>query len=137
MSVSGLSDEELLASQELGSFALFYRAHVEGLLGFLRRRTGDAELAADLTAKPLGTPSIRWNDAGCRGTLVMDRTVSGRMTAGADVRVDLSNSLVDAVQEGGVALASSEDGRDPAGHLRVADSTVLGSIHVRAVESAE
>jgi hypothetical protein len=95
------------------------------------------ELAADLTAKPLATPSIRWNDAGCRGTLVMDRTVSGRVTAGADVRVDLSNSLVDAVQEGGVALASSEDGRDPAGHLRVADSTVLGSIHVRAVESAE
>ena len=51
MSVSGLSDEELLASHELGSFALFYRAHVEGLLGFLRRRTGDAELAADLTAE--------------------------------------------------------------------------------------
>jgi hypothetical protein len=29
-----LTDEELLASHELGSFAVFYRAHVDGLLGF-------------------------------------------------------------------------------------------------------
>lgn len=46
-----LSDDELLASHELGSFALFYRAHVDGLLGFFCRRTGDAQLAADLTAE--------------------------------------------------------------------------------------
>jgi DNA-directed RNA polymerase specialized sigma24 family protein len=46
-----LTDEELLTSHELGSFALFYRAHVDELLGFFCRRTGDAELAADLTAE--------------------------------------------------------------------------------------
>jgi hypothetical protein len=28
------TDEELLASRELGSFAVFYRSHVDGLLGF-------------------------------------------------------------------------------------------------------
>src|SRR5262245_43228609 len=44
------SDEELLASHELGSFAIFYRRHVEELLGFFRRRTRDPALAADLTA---------------------------------------------------------------------------------------
>jgi RNA polymerase sigma-70 factor (ECF subfamily) len=46
-----LSDDELLASHELGSFAVFYRAHVDELLGFFCRRTHDAELAADLTAE--------------------------------------------------------------------------------------
>jgi hypothetical protein len=47
-----LSDEELLASHELGSFAIFYRRHVEELLGFFRRRTHDPELAANLMAAP-------------------------------------------------------------------------------------
>ena len=51
MSTPAPTDEELLASHELGSFALFYRAHVDGLLGYFCRRTHDAELAADLTAE--------------------------------------------------------------------------------------
>jgi RNA polymerase sigma-70 factor (ECF subfamily) len=51
MSTPALSDEELLASHELGSFAIFYRGHVDGLLGFFCRRTRDPELAADLTAE--------------------------------------------------------------------------------------
>ena len=51
MTTPARSDEELLASHELGSFALFYRAHVDGLLGYFCRRTHDAELAADLTAE--------------------------------------------------------------------------------------
>jgi RNA polymerase sigma-70 factor (ECF subfamily) len=51
MNTPALTDEELLASHELGSFAVFYRAHVDALLGFFCRRTHDAELAADLTAE--------------------------------------------------------------------------------------
>src|ERR671931_228683 len=51
MATKTLSDEDLLASHELGSFAIFYRRHAEAVLGFFRRRTGDAELAADLTAE--------------------------------------------------------------------------------------
>src|ERR671915_1956148 len=45
------SDDELLASLEPGSFAVFYRRHVEDLVAFFMRRTRDAELAADLTAE--------------------------------------------------------------------------------------
>ena len=45
------SDEELLASREPGSFAVFYRRHVEDLVAFFMRRTRNAELAADLTAE--------------------------------------------------------------------------------------
>jgi RNA polymerase sigma factor (sigma-70 family) len=51
MATPAPSDEQLLASHELGSFAVFYRAHVEQLLGYFARRTRDAELAADLTAE--------------------------------------------------------------------------------------
>jgi RNA polymerase sigma factor (sigma-70 family) len=51
MATSAPSDEQLLASDELGSFAVFYRAHVDQLLGYFARRTRDAELAADLTAE--------------------------------------------------------------------------------------
>jgi RNA polymerase sigma-70 factor (ECF subfamily) len=45
------SDDELLAGSEPGSFAVFYRHHVEDLVAFFMRRTGNAELAADLTAE--------------------------------------------------------------------------------------
>jgi RNA polymerase sigma factor (sigma-70 family) len=51
MNTPALTDEELLASHEPGTFAVFYRAHVDALLGFFCRRTHDAELAADLTAE--------------------------------------------------------------------------------------
>src|SRR5215211_237330 len=54
------SDDELLTSRELGSFAVFYRRHVEGVLAFFARRTRDAELAADLTAETFaGAPPAR------------------------------------------------------------------------------
>jgi RNA polymerase sigma factor (sigma-70 family) len=46
-----LTDEELLARRDEDAFACFYRRHAAPLLGYLVRRTGDAELAADLTAE--------------------------------------------------------------------------------------
>jgi DNA-directed RNA polymerase specialized sigma24 family protein len=53
------TDEELLAalsrSREPAAFSAFYRRHVDDVLGFLARRTGDAELAADLTAEVFAT----------------------------------------------------------------------------------
>lgn len=42
------TDEELLVA---GDFTAFYRRHARAVLGFHLRRTGDAELAADLTAE--------------------------------------------------------------------------------------
>jgi RNA polymerase sigma factor (sigma-70 family) len=47
------TDEELLAAVdgEPEAFAVFYGRHVRPLLGYLVRRTGDAELAADLCAE--------------------------------------------------------------------------------------
>lgn len=51
MTGDGLTDEELLARRDEDAFACFYRRHAAPLLGYLVRRTGDAELAADLTAE--------------------------------------------------------------------------------------
>ena len=51
MSTATESDDELLASLEPGSFAVFYRRQVEDLVAFFMGRTRDAELAGDLTAE--------------------------------------------------------------------------------------
>ena len=49
--VRELTDDELLLAGDTESFALFYRRHVDWVLGFLHRRTRDPELAADLCAE--------------------------------------------------------------------------------------
>ena len=67
------TDEELLASHETAAFGLFYDRHVRTLLGYFQRRTGDPQVAADLTAEtfasaivaqeryvPTGAPALSW-----------------------------------------------------------------------------
>src|SRR3954454_25397774 len=51
--MNGSSDEALLlaARRDAEAFAEFYRRHARALAGFLVRRTGDAEAAADLLAE--------------------------------------------------------------------------------------
>jgi RNA polymerase sigma-70 factor (ECF subfamily) len=48
-----LSDEQLLAQtpRDASVFGVFYERHAESVFAYLRRRTGDAEVAADLTAE--------------------------------------------------------------------------------------
>jgi RNA polymerase sigma-70 factor (ECF subfamily) len=68
-------DDRLLerAAQDPEAFGLFYRRHERAVIGYFMRRTGDAELAADLTAEtfaaalesacryePAGTPASAW-----------------------------------------------------------------------------
>jgi RNA polymerase sigma factor (sigma-70 family) len=45
------SDAELLTRRDADSFAAFYRRHARRLAGYLMRATGNAEVAADLTAE--------------------------------------------------------------------------------------
>ncbi|HET8977768.1 MAG TPA: RNA polymerase sigma factor [Solirubrobacteraceae bacterium] len=47
------NDDEVLAAaaEEADAFAVFYRRYERPILAFFRRRTGDAEIAADLTAE--------------------------------------------------------------------------------------
>ena len=70
---TSFSDEDLLASHESEAFGVFYDRHARTLLGYFARRTGDPEVAADLTAEtfasaivaqdrytPTGAPAIAW-----------------------------------------------------------------------------
>jgi RNA polymerase sigma-70 factor (ECF subfamily) len=51
MTLDAATDRELLREGDADAFAVFYGRHAESVLGFLRRRAGDSELAADLTAE--------------------------------------------------------------------------------------
>ena len=51
MATRGDTDEQLLTRGDAASFERFYTRNVDELLGFVARRTRDAELAADLTAE--------------------------------------------------------------------------------------
>lgn len=95
------------------------------------------ELAQDLSMKPRPEPSVRWVDAGSRGTLVVDHTLSGRLLTSPDVSVKLFDSAVDALADTGVALAAADDGQVAAGELRLVRTTIIGTIRVRALALAE
>jgi RNA polymerase sigma factor (sigma-70 family) len=51
-------DAQLLAAGDPDSFAEFYRRHARRLAGWLMRATGDAEVAADLTAETFAAALI-------------------------------------------------------------------------------
>jgi RNA polymerase sigma-70 factor (ECF subfamily) len=67
------TDEQLLASRETADFAAFYDRHARTVLGYFARRTGDPQVAADLTAEtfaaaiaaqhryvPTDAPALAW-----------------------------------------------------------------------------
>jgi RNA polymerase sigma factor (sigma-70 family) len=45
------SDDDLLTTDDPEAFGMFYDRHVRTVLGYFARRTGDPEVAADLTAE--------------------------------------------------------------------------------------
>ena len=51
MRTSSRTDEDLLSATDASSFEEFYLRHVDMMLGYFARRTGDAELAADLASE--------------------------------------------------------------------------------------
>jgi RNA polymerase sigma factor (sigma-70 family) len=71
-SYSSLTDSQLLsrAGTDGEAFAEFYRRHSRGLLQFFLRRTGDVEMAADLTAETFAEAYFsrrRFRDIGAPG----------------------------------------------------------------------
>jgi RNA polymerase sigma factor (sigma-70 family) len=70
---SSTTDEDLLASHDTQAFGVFYDRHARTLLGYFARRTGDPQVAADLTAEtfasaivaqeryvPTSAPALAW-----------------------------------------------------------------------------
>jgi RNA polymerase sigma factor (sigma-70 family) len=67
------SDDDLLTTDDPEAFGMFYDRHVRTVIGYFARRTGDPEVAADLTAetfasaltarrryRPGGAPAAAW-----------------------------------------------------------------------------
>ncbi|HVA19419.1 MAG TPA: RNA polymerase sigma factor [Solirubrobacteraceae bacterium] len=102
------SDALLLASARLDpeSFAVFYRRYERLLLGYLLRRTDDAELAADLTAevfaaalraasryRPESSTAVGWLLTIAQRTLASSMR-RGRVEARARRRVGIRDAVV-------------------------------------------
>ena len=64
MRTSSRTDEDLLGATDASSFEEFYLRHVDTVLGYFARRTGDAELAADLRRR---RSRPRWRAAAATG----------------------------------------------------------------------
>lgn len=95
------TDEELLCSADPEAFGLFYDRHVRALLGYFARRTGDPEVAGDLTAetfasalvakrrfKPDGPPAAAW-----LWTIAARRLVDFQRRGRVDARVRRSLAM--------------------------------------------
>jgi RNA polymerase sigma-70 factor (ECF subfamily) len=102
------SDQELLArtGREPEAFGAFYRRHVGGVLGFFHRRTGNSQLALDLTAETFaralehaesfqaaGRPPVAWLYAIARN-LLTDSYRRGQVAADARRRLALEPLIV-------------------------------------------
>lgn len=57
-SLAALSDEDLLLANTPAAFGEFYDRHARALMGYFVRRTGDPEVAADLTAETFASAIV-------------------------------------------------------------------------------
>jgi len=89
------------------------------------------------TPQPPASPAIDWSVDGSRGTLLLDRTIGGRLLLSAGIAVTIQNSIIDALADDAVTLAASADGAAEAGRLTMRSTTVIGGLHVREVELIE
>jgi len=96
-----VDDRELLLRARAGApdaFADFYRRHCDAVLGFLGRRVGEPELAADLMAETFAALLVTVFDA--------EREVPDRPAAW--LFVTARNKLIDSVRRGRVESAARE-----------------------------
>jgi RNA polymerase sigma factor (sigma-70 family) len=77
------TDETLLASGEPEAFAVFYDRHAATLLGYFARRTGDPEVAADLTAETFASAivALAWYSAERGAAIAWLYTIASRRLA--------------------------------------------------------
>lgn len=91
--------------------------------------------------QPPARPSVQWEvtspSGESKGRLVVDHTISGRLLAGSGVRVEILDSIVDALDDTSFALAANPDGSEASGIVEVRRSTLFGRVSVREIELAE
>jgi RNA polymerase sigma-70 factor, ECF subfamily len=102
------------------AFAAFYRRHERGVATFLMRRTGRAELAADLTSEVFAAALIAWRDGGeppvnegawLRGIAqhkLIDSYRRGRVEDDARVRLGMRQTVIDDESLRAIAALTAE-----------------------------
>ncbi|MEI2579932.1 hypothetical protein [Scytonema sp. PRP1] len=83
------------------------------------------------------TPSMSWVAPTSIGKLVLDHSISGRLIVSPGVRIEVNDSIIDALGDDKVALAASSDGKTTAGIAKIVRTTILGLISVQEIELAE
>ena len=82
MSPADDEDDGLLARYVAGdadAFVSFYRRHLATVVGFFVRRTGDRELAADLTAEVFAALLAAWRYRGGERPALASRMAPNRL----------------------------------------------------------
>lgn len=122
MDLRSASDDELLLAtpQDSEAFGEFYRRHERNVLGYLMRRVGDPEMAADLCAetfaaalialkrfRPGGAPASAWLFGIARN--VLGRTLErGEAESRARMKLALGDVVVDAAARDQIAALEGE-----------------------------
>jgi RNA polymerase sigma factor (sigma-70 family) len=94
-SLAAQSDEDLLLANTPAAFGEFYDRHAAALMGYFMRRTGDPEVAADLTAETFASAIVaqrRFTTGGAPATawlfvIAMRRLADYRRRGRVDQRV--------------------------------------------------
>jgi hypothetical protein len=93
------------------------------------------ERAADGSPLLPKNPSISWTTKGSRGSILLNRSISGRLEAPEDVQIEILDSIVDSLEDTNLALSGSNHG--DAGKASIMRSTLIGSIQVKEIGLAE
>jgi RNA polymerase sigma-70 factor (ECF subfamily) len=120
-----LTDEDLLASRETEAFGVFYDRHARTLLGYFARRTGNPEVAADLTAETFAS-AIK----------AQERYVATRAPALAWLYTIAARRLADYQRRGAVetrmrrslAMRTPPLGREDAAMIRLLGEDAAGAL---------
>jgi RNA polymerase sigma factor (sigma-70 family) len=148
-SLDSLTDGELLAlvAQAPDAFALFYRRHVAGVLAYFRRRTGEAELALDLTAETFaraleaaprfragGEPAAAWLYSIARH-LLTDSYRRGRVEDDARRRLGMQPlALTDDGYERIESISEARERVESLGAAGLISGDEAEALHARVVE---
>jgi hypothetical protein len=93
-------------------------------------------LGGDGQPQPLVNASVDWQTNDSSGTLILDHTITGKLLVDDGVRVEIHDSIVDALQDDQMAL-SSLNMEPNAGIVEIVRSTIIGRINVREIELGE
>ena len=114
------TDEELLASHETDDFGVFYDRHVRALLGYFQRRTGDPQVAADLTAETFASAIVAQERYVATGAPALAWLYAHRLAAARRLPAARGGRAPDAARALDGAPAAERGGRgdDPAARRR-------------------